>query len=209
MRKLKILKKHMEFNAELYNNAFCENVDSKCALVARDEQRLAETKEKFIEAVGRKTGAHIVRIDMAQMAAEGKTPKQAVIEALHALAKREGISLVEANGDAKDIDTVYRDLCTERIGNTVPTPLVCIDHFQCCTKTVSLQNRAPYVFLRTLKCRLLLSANMDIVDIDSFFVPPGEESILSPQCETLSIEGDVPYGVHQIDEACAVVMGKK
>jgi len=199
----RLLMDGMEYMAREYGREFCNSPDAKCAFIARSEKRIENQAGKFAAAVQRKTGAHLITIDMAQKAAEGKSPLTAVYEELCLLAQKEGIEIPDDQSRSDAAKILSRRLCVAPAEGTVPVPIIYFKHFQCCKLTVSVQGISEYAFLRELPCRLVISSNMEIIETEKTFIPIGIASLLAPLVDQITVERDVPYRSNEVSKACS------
>lgn len=203
---LQLLLDSMNFESKVYSKAFCNSPDAKCAFIARDEKRIENQAQNFAEAIQRKTGAHLLTIDVAQYAAKEKTPLTAVYEELCLLASREGIAIpADKQSRALAVKEMSKMLSMPATEEIAPTPIVYFKHFQYCILPVRTKGIAEYLFLRELPCKLVISANMGIIEIEKSIVPIGSASILSPVLHQITIENDVPFRSYELSKACVAI----
>lgn len=196
-----LLKNSISFDIRRFVKAFTLDPEGKCAFVARDEKKMEELSEKFATSIARMTNSHLVFVDMASAVKKGKKPTEAILNALQVIAEKNNI----AHSDKYSIIESIKDLCRlltikDTSGRVIP-PVILFTHFQCYTLTVGASNIAEYAFLREIPCRLVISSNMELGEIEQS-IDGMRVSYLSLMTKTITIKGDQPYRSSEAQEAC-------
>lgn len=199
---LRLKRNYLDYNAR-YPMHFLAGT-KKCVFVGRNQTMMGLIARSFCKDAIEGKNAIRIEFDLLDAIREGLSLKQLMIQKLERICRDES-QKIPARG-ANDSDYIIGLLDALEVNQSKDRKVILLFlNFQMCVHIIEHGNTPEFIFLREMRNCLVFVSTISMLDLETALgIAYKGNSVLAPCVDMLSLEGDVPFKLSEIQEACKI-----
>lgn len=203
--KMDIMNVRLEMNRLSFNYRYpghFAEMRKKCAIVCRNPRALRVIARTFCKDARAERCAVQVEFDLLEAVRNQLTLKQLMIRQLEEKCRAQQLSLSACPSNETDrIASLVRTL--EKGGEQ--SVILLFLNFQLCYHIIPHGDTPAFIFLREMRNCMVFASTISVLDLETALgIAYKGNSVLSPCVDGITVAGDIPYTLPEIQKACRI-----
>lgn len=178
--------------------------NKKCAFVGKNHKLMQGIARTFCADAMEGRNAIRIEFDLLSAVRKGWSLKELMIKRLERALQEELREMPERRTDDSAYLAALIKALEENQGQTRKVIMLFLN-FQLCYHIVRQGNTPEFIFFRELENCAAYVSNISLLDLEAALeIAYKGNSVLAPCVDLISVEGDAPYRLAEIQKACAI-----